>query len=82
MEGDWYYSEHFVTQHDVLRELAIYNTKKGPVEHRKRLIIDICGDKLPKWWREQKQMKARLLSITTGCSIAPFLFSNYGDAHK
>ncbi|KAM2622148.1 hypothetical protein TB2_026811 [Malus domestica] len=65
MEGDGYYSEHFVTQHDVLRELAIYDTKKGPVEHRKRLIIDICGDKLPKWWREQKQMKARLLSITT-----------------
>ncbi|KAM1174729.1 hypothetical protein FF1_027261 [Malus domestica] len=65
MEGDGYYSEHFVTQHDVLRELAIYNTKKGPAENRKRLIIDICGDKLPKWWREQKQMKARLLSITT-----------------
>ncbi|TQD97235.1 hypothetical protein C1H46_017166 [Malus baccata] len=66
-EGDWYYSEHFVTQHDVLRELAIYNTKTGPVEHRERLIIDICGDKLPKWWREQKHqpMKARLLSITT-----------------
>ncbi|KAM1063034.1 hypothetical protein ACFX2A_027845 [Malus domestica] len=67
MEGDGFYSEHFVTQHDVLRELAIYNTKKGPVEHRKRLIIDICGDNLPKWWREQKHqpMKARLLSITT-----------------
>ncbi|CAN6698428.1 unnamed protein product [Malus baccata var. baccata] len=67
MEGDGYYCEHFVTQHDVLRELAIYNTKKGPVEHRKRLIIDICGDNLPKWWREQKHqpMKARLLSITT-----------------
>ncbi|XP_048431279.1 probable disease resistance protein At5g66900 [Pyrus x bretschneideri] len=67
MEGDGYYSEHFVTQHDVLRELAIYNTKKGPVEHRKRLIVDICGDNLPKWWREQKHqpMKARLLSITT-----------------
>ncbi|XP_068345324.1 probable disease resistance protein At5g66900 [Pyrus communis] len=65
IEGDGYYSEHFVTQHDVLRELAIYNTKKGPVERRKRLIIDICGDKLPKRWREQKQMKARLLSITT-----------------
>ncbi|XP_070670231.1 probable disease resistance protein At5g66910 [Malus domestica] len=54
MEGDGYYSEHFVTQHDVLRELAIYNTKKEPVEHRKRLIVDICGDNLPKWWREQK----------------------------
>ncbi|CAN6698421.1 unnamed protein product [Malus baccata var. baccata] len=66
-EGDWYYSEHFVTQHDVLRELAIFNTKTGPVEHRERLIIDICGDNLPKWWREQKHrpMKARLLSITT-----------------
>ncbi|XP_048431278.1 probable disease resistance protein At5g66900 isoform X2 [Pyrus x bretschneideri] len=67
MVGDGYYSEHFVTQHDVLRELAIYNTKKGPIEHRKKLIIDICGDNLPKWWREKKHqpMKARLLSITT-----------------
>ncbi|ONH96599.1 hypothetical protein PRUPE_7G139700 [Prunus persica] len=77
-EGNQYYSEHFVTQHDILRELAIYYSKQEPVEQRTRLIIDKCGNKLPSWWREQKHqpMKARLLSIsTTGCPIC--LFSNY-----
>ncbi|CAB4317860.1 unnamed protein product [Prunus armeniaca] len=67
MEGDEYYNEHFVTQHDILRELAIYYSKLEPAEQRTRLIIDIRGNKLPKWWREQKHqlMKARLLSIST-----------------
>ncbi|XP_016651749.1 PREDICTED: probable disease resistance protein At5g66900 isoform X1 [Prunus mume] len=67
MEGDEYYNEHFVTQHDILRELAIYYSKLEPAEQRTRLIIDIRGNKPPKWWREQKHqlMKARLLSIST-----------------
>ncbi|BFG38945.1 hypothetical protein CerSpe_252190 [Prunus speciosa] len=67
MEGDEYYNEHFVTQHDILRELAIYYSKLEPAEQRTRLIIDIRENKLPKWWREQKHqlMKARLLSIST-----------------
>ncbi|ONH96598.1 hypothetical protein PRUPE_7G139600 [Prunus persica] len=67
MEGDEYYNEHFVTQHDILRELAIYYSKLEPAEQRTRLIIDMRGNKLPKWWREQKHplMKARLLSIST-----------------
>ncbi|XP_062014526.1 probable disease resistance protein At5g66900 [Rosa rugosa] len=65
--GEGYYGDHYVTQHDVLRELAIYHSKLDSVEHRERLIIDICGSNLPKWWREQKYqvMKARLLSIST-----------------
>ncbi|PRQ43962.1 putative powdery mildew resistance protein, RPW8 [Rosa chinensis] len=67
MEGDDFYDERFLTQHDLLRELAIYHAKLEPVERRKRVIIEICGNDLPKWWRERKYqpMKARLLSIST-----------------
>ncbi|CAN6541787.1 unnamed protein product [Malus baccata var. baccata] len=67
-EADGYYSEHFVTQHNMLRELAIHQGSQDPIEHRKRLFINICGDKLPKWLTEQKYqaIKARLLSISTG----------------
>ncbi|KAM1073582.1 hypothetical protein PS2_018312 [Malus domestica] len=66
-EADGYYTEHFVTQHDMLRELAIHEASQDPIEHRKRLFINICGDKLPKWLTEQKYqaIKARLLSIST-----------------
>lgn len=68
MGADGYYTEHFVTQHDMLRELAIHQASQGPIEHRERLFINICGDELPKWLREQKYqaIKARLLSISTG----------------
>ncbi|KAK9902930.1 hypothetical protein M0R45_001443 [Rubus argutus] len=67
MEGDGYYSEHFVTQHDLLRELAIYETRQEDQGHRERLIINITGNDFPKWWREQKyqRINARLLSIST-----------------
>ncbi|KAK9948824.1 hypothetical protein M0R45_004384 [Rubus argutus] len=66
-DGDDYYSEHFVTQHDMLRELAIQQMCQDPIEHRERLKIDICGNILPTWWTEQKYqfIKGRLLSIFT-----------------
>ncbi|KAK9902929.1 hypothetical protein M0R45_001442 [Rubus argutus] len=67
MQGDGYYSEHFVTQHDLLRALAILKTREQDPEKRGRLLINITGNDFPKWWREQKyeHMKARLLSIST-----------------
>ncbi|XP_075636183.1 putative disease resistance protein At5g66900 [Castanea sativa] len=60
-------NEDFITQHDVLRDLAIHLSNQEPVLQRKRLIVDISGNKLPKWWTEQKQqlINARLLSIST-----------------
>ncbi|KAM5576364.1 hypothetical protein ABKV19_007300 [Rosa sericea] len=69
-EGDGYYSEHFVIQHGLLRDLAIQQTgqdSQNQIEQGKRLIIDICGNELPKWWTEQinKPKKTRLLSIST-----------------
>ncbi|ONH96585.1 hypothetical protein PRUPE_7G138500 [Prunus persica] len=67
MELDSYYNEHFVTQHDMLRNLAIHQTGQDIIGQRKRLIIDICGDNLPNWWKEHKNKpkKTRLLSIST-----------------
>ncbi|CAL8170835.1 unnamed protein product [Prunus armeniaca] len=64
---DDYYIEHFVTQHDMLRQLAVYNAKQDPIEQRKKLIVDISEDNEPKWLTEQKSqpIKARLLSISS-----------------
>ncbi|XP_004288077.1 PREDICTED: probable disease resistance protein At5g66900 [Fragaria vesca subsp. vesca] len=65
MEVDDYYSEHFVTQHDLLRQLAVYEAKLD--SSKKRLIIGNCGDNLPKCLTEQKDqlIKPRLLSISS-----------------
>ncbi|XP_048322717.2 probable disease resistance protein At5g66900 [Ziziphus jujuba] len=66
-EVDGYYSEHFVTQHDLLRDLAIHQSIQDPVGQRKRLIMNLRGDNLPRWWKEHKQQpfNAHLLSIST-----------------
>jgi len=62
------YNEDFVTQHDVLRDLAIHLSSQEPITERERLIVDISGNKLPNWWikQEQQLINARLLSISTG----------------
>ncbi|KAG7993775.1 hypothetical protein I3843_01G022600 [Carya illinoinensis] len=75
-----YCSEDFVLQHDLLRELAIHQCSQEPIEKRKKLILDINGNNLPKWWTEQKQqhISSHLLSISTDenfssswCKIQP-----------
>ncbi|KAL7193207.1 hypothetical protein ACSBR2_024923 [Camellia fascicularis] len=65
-ETNGYYNEHFVMQHDLLRDLAIHQSDQNPIEHRKRLIVDIVANDLPRWWIEQReQVHARLVSIST-----------------
>ncbi|KDP37107.1 hypothetical protein JCGZ_06163 [Jatropha curcas] len=66
-EGDGTYSDHFIMQHDLLRDLVIDLSKLQPMELRKRLIVEINGNKFPEWWTEQVQqpISARLLSIST-----------------
>ncbi|KAL7231856.1 hypothetical protein ACSBR2_009977 [Camellia fascicularis] len=64
-EINGYYNEHFVTQHDLLREVATHQIDQNPI-HRSRLIMDITGNDLPKWWIEQGQHPIRLVSISTG----------------
>ena len=56
-------NEHYVMQHDILRELAIYLSDKEPIEQRKRLIMDLPNSKFDK---NQLPIHARLLSISTG----------------
>ncbi|CAK9166439.1 unnamed protein product [Ilex paraguariensis] len=66
-EVDDYCTEQFVTQHDLLRELAIYESSQELMEQRPRLIVDISANNLPRWWRGKMQqpINARLLSIST-----------------
>ncbi|KAA8531755.1 hypothetical protein F0562_006528 [Nyssa sinensis] len=65
-EVDGYYNEHFVVQHDLVRELAIHRSSQHPIEQRKRLIIDTRGNDLPKCSHEMQQpIHARLVSIST-----------------
>ena len=60
-----------VTQHDLIRELAISESKKEPIEKMQRLIMDIRENALPLWYTEQNQQpnNARLISISTGWFI-------------
>ncbi|KAJ6907463.1 hypothetical protein NC651_018005 [Populus alba x Populus x berolinensis] len=66
-EDDGSYNEHFVTQHDLLRELAIRGSNSGNIEHRKRVLLEIIENKIPEWLMEQDQLsiRAKLLSIST-----------------
>lgn len=67
-EVDGWYSDAFVTQHDLLRDLAIYLSSQETIEKRERVILDLTGNRLPEWWTEEKQpqLSARLVSISTG----------------
>ncbi|OIW20692.1 hypothetical protein TanjilG_21020 [Lupinus angustifolius] len=57
------YNNHYIIQHDLLRELAIYQSTKEPLKQRKRLIIDI-NEHQREWWLDEKRqgMIAHMLS--------------------
>ncbi|KAL6214424.1 hypothetical protein ACLB2K_013858 [Fragaria x ananassa] len=61
------YSEQFVTQHDMLRELALHQIRQDLVGESKRLNVDICGDVLPQRLTQKKNKlkETRLLYIST-----------------
>ncbi|XP_059623781.1 probable disease resistance protein At5g66900 [Cornus florida] len=60
------YNEHFVTQHDLLRDLAIHQSSQECIEQRKRLFMNIRGDDLSKWsFEHMEPFHTRLLSIST-----------------
>ncbi|BAT75548.1 hypothetical protein LR48_Vigan727s002900 [Vigna angularis] len=69
----YYYNNHFIVLHDLLRELAIYQCSQEPMEQRKRLIIEINKNKhgektkFLSWCVKQKpqQVTAHTLSIST-----------------
>ncbi|CAL0312789.1 unnamed protein product [Lupinus luteus] len=55
MDTDMYYNNHFLMQHDLLRELAIIQSSQEPTEQRERLMIDLTGDNPPEWCVGQNQ---------------------------
>ncbi|KAL7584409.1 hypothetical protein Lser_V15G46310 [Lactuca serriola] len=66
-----YCDQQFVTQHDLLRELAIHLNNKLPLPQRSRLFIDARGEDLPaSIVKIQEAMQARILSISTGESFS------------
>ncbi|KAJ0770666.1 putative powdery mildew resistance protein, RPW8 [Helianthus annuus] len=66
-ELDGYCNELFVTQHDLLRELAIHMSSQEPIVERKRLFVDIHRNEFPTWWisETEQPINARILSIST-----------------
>lgn len=58
------YSNHFIMQHDILRELAIYQSNEEPFERRRRLMVDI-NENNRQWQLEEQQpgIAARMLSV-------------------
>ena len=87
-EVNSYFNEDFVTQHDILRELAMHQSSQEPIEKRSRLIVNISQNNLPKWWKKQKQQlidHARLLSISTGWhifSLSKIHTYTFGNLHN
>ncbi|KAJ4965813.1 hypothetical protein NE237_017662 [Protea cynaroides] len=65
----------FVTQHDLLRELAIYRSQ----QQRTRLIMERREDSLPNIWRKEKHQLRNicLVSIQTGGMLS----SNWYNVH-
>ncbi|XP_074576820.1 putative disease resistance protein At4g33300 [Curcuma longa] len=68
--GDIYssYVELSVTQHDLLRDLALYVNNQESLNTRRRLIMPKRENELPKEWERNKdqQFEAQIVSINTG----------------
>lgn len=62
------YNEISVSQHDVLRDLAIYMSHSGGVNQRKRIVMARREDGLPREWERNADQPflARIVSIHTG----------------
>ncbi|XAR57823.1 hypothetical protein NMG60_11026099 [Bertholletia excelsa] len=76
---DGCYTGDFVTQHDLLRDLAIHQSGQKPIQNRERLIIEIRGNDLPSWWTEQMEhpIHARLVSISTDEMFSSIWLNNF-----
>ncbi|CAL1408750.1 unnamed protein product [Linum trigynum] len=78
-EDDGFHNEDFVTQHDLLRDLAIRQSNSASFQIAGRLFVEITGNIFPKWWTEstEKVFKAKLLAITTDENFS----SSWPDIH-
>jgi hypothetical protein len=81
--------------HDLLRDLAILQSKGESFEQRKRLIIDLNGGNRPDWWirpnqhgiitRIGKLVKQKQLKVAArilSISTGMFQFLNYRQTYK
>ncbi|KAF0888914.1 hypothetical protein E2562_020136 [Oryza meyeriana var. granulata] len=68
--GDLYSSYHdfSVTQHDVLRDLALHMSGRDALNNRRRLVMPRREESLPKDWQRNKNIpfEAQIVSIHTG----------------
>ncbi|KAJ0234359.1 disease resistance protein [Hirschfeldia incana] len=67
-QEEGFYNEYLVTQHDILRELAIHQSGLEASFERKRLNLEIKDDQFPDWCLNQMEpirINASLLSIST-----------------
>ncbi|PPE01834.1 hypothetical protein GOBAR_DD01162 [Gossypium barbadense] len=62
------YHEICVTQHDVLRDLALHLSNKGEVNERKRLLMPRRDTELPRDWEKNadQPFNAQIVSVQTG----------------
>lgn len=65
--------EIFVTQHDVLRDLALHLSNQGLINERPRLLMPRREKELPKEWERNSDQpfNALVVSIHTGIIITP-----------
>jgi hypothetical protein len=66
--------EIFVTQHDVLRDLALHLSNRGDINERRRLLMPRREEELPKEWgrNSDQPFNAQIVSIHTGTIITLF----------
>ncbi|KAK8552500.1 hypothetical protein V6N13_120897 [Hibiscus sabdariffa] len=68
--GDAYssYYEIYVTQHDVLRDLALHLSNRADVNERKRLLMPRRDTELPRDWgrKTDRPFNAQIVSVHTG----------------
>ncbi|KAG7943775.1 hypothetical protein I3843_15G060600 [Carya illinoinensis] len=67
--GDMYSScLIFITQHDVLRDLALHLSNRGPINRRNRLLMPRRETELPREWdrNSSQPFDAQIVSIHTG----------------
>ncbi|CAD6269550.1 unnamed protein product [Miscanthus lutarioriparius] len=68
--GDLYssYHDYSVTQHDVLRDLALHMSGRDPLNKRRRLVMPRREETLPRDWLRNKDtpFEAQIVSIHTG----------------
>ncbi|RVW57579.1 Retrovirus-related Pol polyprotein from transposon TNT 1-94 [Vitis vinifera] len=71
-EIDGWYSDVVVMQHDLLRDLAIYESKQELIKERKRLFVDFTGSELPSGGLK-KSNPDQVLALWTSKTMLPLV---------